>query len=222
MGAEVTKQCCRDNIVPQSVSDNAPVDPLAERGGDTAVNAPAVNGAAPPPVPLDKPALAAAPSEPKPTSPEDHELDKARLRQLTTEFVQDVIKGGIQCEVLGMYQATREPASYSLDRSLRTFYVKMQGEATARPYKIVQIMDIWIGTEFAMFQKSIWNQKLSPADKDKVVAVQFHPPKEGVHSPDDQDVLLLMESNRSTAVRFVQAMTILRLYNSGTTSPALP
>ena len=34
-------------------------------------------------------------------------------------------------------------------------------------YKIVNIRDIWIGTEFVQFQKSVWGEELSSADKER-------------------------------------------------------
>lgn len=210
-------KCCRDNIVPQA-TDNAPSGPADAKSSDTAAaGAPPPAAPAPPaPVPAAQPNGKQG-AQPAQGAADDQELDKIRLRTLTTEFVQDVIKGGIPVTVLGMDANTREQASYSLDRSLRTFYVKKESETTAKPYKIVNIRDIWIGTEFAQFQKSHWNTDLIQAEKEKVVAIQFSDAGEkDAGGPDEEQVLLLMESNRSTAVRFVQAMTILRLYNSGT------
>ena len=86
-------------------------------------------------------------------------MDKIALRQLTTEFVQDVIKGGIPCEVLSLESTERTGGTYSLDRSLRTFYLT-KGNEQATPYKIVNIRDIWIGKEFVQFQKSARSNKV--------------------------------------------------------------
>jgi len=147
-------------------------------------------------------------------------MDKIALRQLTTEFVQDVIKGGIPCEVLSLESTERTAATYSLDRSLRTFYLtKGKEQAPPTPYKIVNIRDIWIGKEFVQFQKSVWASELSNADKEKVIAVRFQE-QGGTRKGSEEEVILLMERDRTTAVRFVQAMTILRLYNSGTATDA--
>ena len=87
-------------------------------------------------------------------------MDKVALRQLTTEFVQEVIKGGIPCEVLSLISTERTGGTYSLDRSLRTFYLTKGNAKQATPYKIVNVRDIWIGKEFVQFQKSARSNKV--------------------------------------------------------------
>jgi hypothetical protein len=197
MGQAIQNCCHQDNIVTTTAApvatEEKPADPTP----------------APAPAPEAK-----SEAKPEPSNQEEHEMDKIALRQLTTEFVQDVIKGGIPCEVLSLESTERTAATYSLDRSLRTFYLT-KGKEQATPYKIVNIRDIWIGKEFVQFQKSVWASELSNADKEKVIAVQFQE-QGGKRNGSDEEVILLMERDRTTAVRFVQAMTILRLYNSGT------
>lgn len=206
MGQAVTNCCHQDNIVPVTA---APVANTEEKPASDPTPAPA-----PAPEPKSEPKAAET------TNHEEHEMDKIALRQLTTEFVQDVIKGGIPCEVLSLESTERTAATYSLDRSLRTFYLtKGKEQAPPTPYKIVNIRDIWIGKEFVQFQKSVWASELSNADKEKVIAVQFQE-QGGTRKGSEEEVILLMERDRTTAVRFVQAMTILRLYNSGTATDA--
>merc|ERR1719240_1023035 len=100
MGADLGKCCEKENVV---IVEAPPL----------IVEAPAETRAAPAP---------AAPASPTVTA-EEHELDKVRLRQLTTEFVQDAIRGKIEVEVLSN-AGQRASGSYSLDRSLRMLYVR--------------------------------------------------------------------------------------------------
>mmetsp|Transcript_4619 Transcript_4619/g.10166 ORF Transcript_4619/g.10166 Transcript_4619/m.10166 type:complete len:220 (-) Transcript_4619:98-757(-) len=144
---------------------------------------------------------------------EEQEKVKARLRRLTTEFVKEAVaRDGClgRCAVVVVDESAQScyNAIYALDKKL-TEFILTPSDASQRCQRVIPIpsfRDTWLATEYRSCDVPAWRTKFEPDDLERLVVVEFQSP--------DFPPLFMLERTKEHAVRFVQAMTILTLYNS--------
>jgi hypothetical protein len=122
---------------------------------------------------------------------------KDSLKQATVNFVKDAV-GGIACASLAGPDA--EGVLFSLDKTLQSFSLTQSG--AARTYPLVDIREILIGKDSARFLACPTAATLREDELRSVVDIQL---TSGI------DEHLFLDS-ANDAYRFVQAMSVLRLY----------
>ena len=133
----------------------------------------------------------------KTTSKELQPALKESLKQATVEFVKDAV-GGIACASLS--DADNQGVLFSLDKTLQEFSLTRSGRS--RTYPLGNIREILIGKDAARFLENPTASTLREDELGCVVDIQL---TSGV----DEHLFL---DNPTDAYRFVQAMSVLRLY----------
>jgi len=123
---------------------------------------------------------------------------KESLKQATVEFVRDAV-GGIACASLSS-GVDADGVLFSLDKALHSFSLTQNGKD--RTYPLVDIREILIGKDSARFLANPVASTLREDELTCVVDIQLT-------SGADEHLFL---DNAPDAYRFVQAMSVLRLY----------
>mmetsp|Transcript_58893 Transcript_58893/g.157421 ORF Transcript_58893/g.157421 Transcript_58893/m.157421 type:complete len:218 (+) Transcript_58893:840-1493(+) len=148
---------------------------------------------------------------------EEQEKVKARLRRLTTEFVKEAVArddSAGRCAVVVVDESvqSRYDAVYALDKKLTEFILTpIDASQSQRVIPIPGFRDTWLATEYRSCEVPAWRTKFDPDDLERLVVVEFQ--------SNDLPPLFMLERTKEHAVRFVQAMTILTLYNSEAEAP---